>query len=282
MLDIIIIYLSKIFHAKLINHLHGADFKDFYESLNGIFRKVIHSSYMKVDVSIVLLDEMKQQFSSYFPKMRLEVVPNFYENILDQIQRKETSKEKRILYLSNIMKSKGILDLLDAFQLLTQRYNNLSLTITGDFIGDYLMNKSDIKKVFFNKLEQSNHIAEGKIHYSGIVHGKRKVQMFENSDIFILPTYYKIEAIPLTIIEAMRAGNVIITTRHNYLPYIVSEKNGSLVDIKSPEAIERAVAYFIENNDQMKTIQEYNMKYAQNNYSVKQYGKRLTFIFESV
>ena len=281
LLDIILIYLSKLFNAKLINHLHGADFKNFYESLNGIFRKVIRNSYMKVDVSIVLLDEMKQQFSSYFPKMRLEVVPNFYENILDQIQRKETSKETRILYLSNIMKSKGILDLLDAFQLLMQRYN-LSLTIAGDFIGDYLMNKSDTKEVFFNKLEQLNHIAEGKIHYSGIAHGKKKAQLFENSDIFILPTYYKTEAFPLTLIEAMRAGNAIITTKHNYLPYIVSEKNGCLVDIKSPEAIERAVAYFIENSDQMKTVQAYNMTYAQNNYSVEQYGKRLTFIFESV
>jgi len=54
------------------------------------------------------------------------------------------------------------------------------------------------------------------------------------------------------------------------------------VDIKSPEAIERAAAYFIEDNDQMKTIQEYNIKYAQNNYSLEQYKKRLTFIFESV
>jgi glycosyltransferase involved in cell wall biosynthesis len=282
LLDIILIYLSKLFNAKLINHLHGADFKDFYEFLNGIFRKVIRNSYMKVDVSIVLLDEMKQQFSSYFPKMRLEVVPNFYENILDQIQIKKISKEIRILYLSNIMKSKGILDLLDAFQLLTQRYNNLSLTIAGDFIGDYLMNKSDIKKVFFNKLEQLNHIAEGKIRYVGIVHGKEKIQLFENSDIFVFPTYHKAEAFPLTLIEALRAGNVIITTRHNFLPEIVSEDNGCLVDVKSPRMIEDAVARFVEDKERMRQIQRYNINYARERYSQELYIKRIVNILENV
>ena len=59
---------------KLINHLHGADFKEFYKNA-GFIKSIIKWAYKKVDTSIVLLEEMKDQFKA-FPKMKLEVVPN--------------------------------------------------------------------------------------------------------------------------------------------------------------------------------------------------------------
>ena len=80
----------------------------------------------------------------------------------------------------------------------------------------------------------------------------------------------------------MRAGNVIIATKHNCLPNIVSEKQGCLVDIKSPDAIERAVTYFIENKNQMRLVQKYNMGYAKNMYPLEKYVTRLTNIFGMV
>ena len=59
---------------KLINHLHGADFKEFYKKA-GFLKNIIKWVFKKVDTSIVLLDEMKDQFQA-FPKMKLEVVLN--------------------------------------------------------------------------------------------------------------------------------------------------------------------------------------------------------------
>ncbi len=282
LLDIILIHLSKLFNAKLISHLQGVDFRHFYESLHGVFRKLVHNSYSRVDVSIVLLEEMKQQFSPFFPNVRLEVIPNFYVKALEVIQTKSTSSRIRIVYLSNILKSKGILDLLDAFHLLADKHDNLSLTIAGDFMGDSLMARKEIRELFFRKLDKLKQIAKGKIDYVGAVSGDRKVSLLQNSDIFVLPTYYAMEAVPLSIVEAMRAGNVIISTKHNYLPSIVSEKQGYLVDIKSPVAIEKAVTRLIQNRDRMRSIQEYNMSYAKSTYSLDKYLERLTSVFESV
>jgi len=282
LLDVFLIQLAKLFRARVINHLHGLDFEDFYNSLPGIYKKIVENSYMKIDVSIVLLEEIKEQFSAVSPEMRIEVVPNFYEEILEQINTKRESEEMSLLYLSNIMRSKGILELLDAFCSLIKKNRNISLTIAGGFLGDYLSGQKEIEKKFFEKFHRLKSMAKGRIDYLGVVYGKKKLELFENSDIFILPTYYKTEAFPLAIIEAMRAGNVIITTDHNYLPKIVSEKNGCLVEVKSSEAIERAIANFAKNRGQMREIQKYNINHAKRNYPLNLYIKRLTAIFESV
>ena len=66
----------------------------------------------------------------------------------------------------------------------------------------------------------------------------------------------------LMVVIARCLGNVVIATRHNYLPEIVSEENGCLVDVKSPRMIEDAVARFVEDKERMEQVQKYNINYA--------------------
>ena len=280
--DIMVICLSRLFHARLVNHLHGADFDTFYESLDRFLRRLIHYCYEKIDVSIVPVEGMTEEFSAYFPKMMVKTVPNFYDETLEWIQDKTPSESVRLLYLSNIMTSKGILDLLDCFYALTKRYDDLSLTIAGDFIGDSFMGRNEIKETFLRKIEKLKQDTKCSVSYAGVVSGDEKVNLLRHSDIFILPTYFKSELFPLAIIEALRAGNVIITTRHNFLPEIVSEDNGCLVDVKSPRMIEGAVARFVEDKERMRQIQRYNINYARERYSQELYIKRIVNILENV
>ena len=280
--DIMLICLSRLFHARLVNHLHGADFGVFYESLDRFSKRLVHYCYEKIDISIVPVEGMTEEFSAYFPKMMVKTVPNFYDETLEWIQDKTPSESVRLLYLSNIMKSKGILDLLDCFYALTKRYYNLSLTIAGDFVGDSFMGRNEMKETFLKKIEKLKQDTKCSVSYAGVVSGDEKVNLLRDSDIFILPSYFKSELFPLAIIEALRAGNVIITTRHNFLPELVSEENGCLVDVKSPRMIEGAVARFVEDKERMRQIQRYNINYARERYSQELYIKRIVNILENV
>jgi len=281
LLDIIIINISKLFKAKLLNHIHGIDFAPFITSQTGYFRKILNYSYRKVEASIVLLPEIKKDIQPLFPKMQLFIVPNFYEKSLETTPPPKSSKNIRLLYLSNIIKSKGIMELLDSFEEISKNYQHVQLNIAGDFIGDEYLNAREIKTSFFKKLIilQKQGI---KIKYIGIIKDFKKINQLFISDIFILPSYYKTEAAPLSIYEAMRTGNVIITTYHNLLPKIISPKNGTLITAKSIKDLTIALKYYLDHPQKMIKIQKFNQEYAKKHFSFDIYMKNIRTVMTKI
>ncbi|MDC3367784.1 glycosyltransferase family 4 protein [Flavobacteriaceae bacterium] len=241
---------------KLINHLHGADFKEFYKN-SGFLRGIIKWTYKNVDTSIVLLEEMKDQFKA-FPKMKLEVVPNAVSKKLENLDI-AFPKENRILFLSNIMLCKGIIEFLTASKQLLKDDNSIRIDIAGDFMSDNYLNKNQIKKKFFDLFEDLINNFPGRIFYHGPVSGIKKVDLLKSSSIFILPTYYPTEAYPISIIEAMASGNAIVTTKHNYLEKIISKKNGETIQIKDSNQIVSTIKNLFSDQQKLQIIQRNNL-----------------------
>lgn len=275
--DGILIRLASWKKTRIINHLHGINFKSFYDSLSGWWKKYVTKSYQKVDTSIVLLDEMKEQFSD-FPNMKIVAIPNFYLPEMETIESKPNTPDTKVLYLSNLMKSKGVLELLDAFSELCKKHENVSLTIAGEFLDDYLMKVKEFKPLFEEKLKS---IPESRISFAGPVSGSEKVRLLAQSDIFVLPTFHVSETGgSLAVLEAMRAGNAVIVTKHNYFPQMMQDQSGQLVQKESAEDLKKAIEHFILHPDEMRVMQEFNMKYARENYSLSSSLEKLKSIFD--
>lgn len=262
--DIVLIQLASFKKIKIINHLHGSDFYDFLHSSPIFYKKILINSYNKVNTSIVLLDSMKNQFKD-FPNMNIEVIPNFYDDNLNVDINEKNLEEINILYLSNIIKSKGIFELIEAFKNINKTYN-IKLNIAGTFVSDENMNQNEVKNRFYELIEN-----EKNINYLGLVYGNNKIELLKKSDIFVLPSYYKSEAFPISIIEAMRCGNAIITTNYKYLPDVISEKNGFLVTTKSIDELAKAIERLILNKELLKQLQKTNIDEAKEKYSLEQY-----------
>lgn len=275
--DIYLLSLANILKIKVVNHLHGADFHDFYEQLGSVYKRILHWSYANIDTSIVLLPSMQNQFLNTWPDMNIEIIANFYSSELDVINKKNKHETIELLYLSNLLASKGILDLLDAVSILDEHDINYRLSIAGAFLSDDHLSSKEIEKEFRKQIQDNTNIT-----YLGTIHGDKKVETLEKSDIFLLPTYYKTEAFPISILEAMRAGNVIITTNHNYLPEVVNENMGTLIPIKSPKSIFMAIKKYIENRRLLKKVQDYNIAYSKKHYSSDKFINHLNQVFESV
>lgn len=280
LLDFFVIGLARTFGSKVVNHLHGADFRDYYASLPGFWKKIAAWFYDRIDLSIVLTEGMKDQFLPFFPGMRIEVVPNFYAPEFERDVVKRPSTVRELIYLSNIMESKGIFTLLEAFRKIGETFDNVRLSIAGAFIGDEGMQEGEVRERFLRELETLRRALPGKIEYLGVIRGEEKVRRLMDSDIFILPTFYRSEAFPLSIIEAMRSGNVIVTTRHNYLPEIVSGRNGVLVEAGSSEAVENALNGLLSNGGKMREIEAHNMDEAKSRYSYERYLERISAVLE--
>lgn len=268
--EALIFLLAKTFNIRVVNHLHGSDFYDFYNS-SWLLKIFLRPLYSHISTSIVLLDGMKEQYKQ-FPNMNLEVVSNCYDPIYEN-EVIDFNAKSGILYLSNIIYSKGIMDFLDSLNIVLINCNS-EVYIAGKIIGDYLKTKKEIEAMFFTKLKKLNKVFNNRVKYLGVVEGVEKMKLLKKTSIFCLPTFYKTEAFPLSIIEAMALGNAIITTNHNYLPSIVSNKNGVIVPVSNVPKLAESLLSLIDNPS-LSSIQKGNVDYARENYSFSKFKENI-------
>lgn len=264
--DVVLLQLAGFFNVPVVNHLHGADFKAFYNSVPKFYQALLKRSYKKVRHSIVLTDAMRDQFDM-FPDMNVSAVSNFFNKGIGlQGRKKPESFAVNFVFLSNIMKTKGVFVLLEAFTVLKRKYPDNRLKIAGLPIGDYELNARDTSVLFDENLRASTGV-----DYIGVVQGDAKRDLLNSSSVFVLPSYHKSEAIPLSIIEAMASGCAIITSNHNYLPSLVGSDNGLLVKPNDVESLVGAMERYITTPDLLKRHQLNNLVYASENLSEEAY-----------
>lgn len=278
--DLQLIILSSFFKKKIINHLHGADLKLFYEN-SGFLKRIVKWSYDKIDTNIVLLPEMKNQFSE-FSNAKIEVVENCYSNELKSVNIDLESKKPQVLYLSNLIFSKGIFVFLEAAEQMLELRKDIIIKIAGAPMGDSYMTSQEANLSFNEKSNYLKELYPDRYFYLGVVKGKSKENLLKESSIFVLPTFYITEAFPLTIIESMCFGNAIVTTKHNYLPYILNSKNGFLIDIKSSKQIIESIMSLFEDKNKLRLIQEHNITEANQKYNPENFNKKIEEIIKNI
>lgn len=278
--DLILLLFCRLFNKSVVNHLHGADFNDFVKN-SGFLKSAVISGYKGVTSSIVLLEEMKDQFK-LFPQMKIFTVSNSYANIFN-LEVSVENKPLTISYLSNIMATKGIIEFLLAAEVVLSRNEEVNYQIAGAFLADSEVNAYDIENQFSSELSRlQERFGKDRINYVGTVSGSAKVNFFVNSSIFVLPTYYKTEASPIALIEAMRTGNAIISTKHNYIPAIVSGKSGLLVNTRSVLELVDAQQHLLTNVQLLLRMQHYNIGFAKREFSQKAFMERIENILECI
>ncbi|MGY5710105.1 glycosyltransferase family 4 protein [Vibrio cincinnatiensis] len=256
--DAFVILTFKIFNTKseVVNHLHGADFISFRTGAGkGILLKLVDFVYGFVNHSIVLTESMKEQYSS-FPSMKVSCLNNFY-TFNNEFNLESSVKDYgRVIFLSNLIASKGIFELIESIKKLQSIGYFLQLDIAG-----YNMLSGDDAVRFEEALNQYDFIK-----YHGVVEGSKKEVLLEQAGFFCLPTYYPTEAQPISIIEALAKGCVIISTKHNYIPDFISNQNGALVRPKDSESLCSAFQEMLMRKD-LSQIAKFNIEHAKNNFS---------------
>ena len=147
-----------------------------------------------------------------------------------------------ILFLCRIEKTKGIVELLNAVNVIEKNnHDKVKLTVVG--AGDYFDKAKDVA----NSLKLNSIVS----FYGNVNDEDRKRQFFLESDIYILPTYYK-EGFPRTLYEAMIFGTPIITTFVSGIPSLmVDRKNCYRIETKSVDSIVESIEFAINNYEVM-------------------------------
>lgn len=247
--DIPFILLSSLFGKKIIVHIHGGNFGSFYNEENNSFKFIIEFVYKRVDRIIVLSSKLKNMFPFISDKSKLVTIKN---GIVDDCNIPRTSPIKdnlRLLYLSNIMETKGVFNVIDAaIELHESKSINVSLDIAGDFVIDTspnvptsYKNVESLKTAFYKKNKNMDFIK-----YHGVVLGEDKEKLLLNTDVILLPSHFSAEGQPMSLIEGLKYGLAIITTNYRANGDMVKD-NGFFVEFNNTGDIINAVQSIVAN-----------------------------------
>lgn len=227
------------------------------------------------DVTLVLLSPLLvKDFEKVRTYKNVYYLPNGVENTLDGSHFNELINTKykkqgslEVLYLSNMIKSKGYFDLLELANA------TLGQNIHYHFAGGWQNNHD--KNEFFRFIDEND--LEKSVTFHGFINGNEKRKLFEKAHLFIFPTRYPNEAFPLSILEALSYGLPVIATDEGSIPFILDEKCGIVInDIqKLSEALEMAKDKLV-NVETAQYCREHFLK----NFTLKMFEENLVEIFK--
>jgi glycosyltransferase involved in cell wall biosynthesis len=263
------ILLSSILQKEIIIHVHGNYLGTQYLQLTGIKKRFFYFLVSKFTKGIVLSASLKQNLTPFLKEKNIHVLYNFAQNYLIDNDLKVDNSILKISYLSNLMEEKGIFLLLESLQELESKNIYYEARIAGNI--DTCLRDDILSKI--SKLKNTS--------YVGVVYDEDKKELLNWSNIFVLPTYYKMEGQPISILEALSTKNVIISTKHAGIEDIIEEnKNGYLIEDKNSESITNKLVYLNENKSKILEISNYNKMYFAKNFTIEIFGKNIINIIK--
>ena len=171
---------------------------------------------------IFIAKGFEKQFDIYLKASQILHCPNGIQRsrkIGSSLIKKNNSTPK-LLFLSNIMKEKGVFTLLEAIEQLKAK----GLSFTCDFVGSW----KDITEQGF-KSYCLQHDIQDIIIAHGPIFGPSKLNFYKEADIFVFPSYN--ETFGLVLAEAMEYELPCVTTNEGGMPMLVEDGyNGYLIN----------------------------------------------------
>ena len=204
--------LAKLFHKKVVLHIHGGGFKEYFKTNPEWIRGVL----LKADYVMALTDTWTRYYQE---ALRLPHVVTV-NNIISKPQIKAGMKQDgclHLLFLGAINEQKGIFDLAELICEHKEEWTGrLVLHVGGNQETGRLLQYIQ------------EHGLSTLILYEGWVSGDKKTELLNRSDAFILPSY--VEGLPVSILEALSYGKPVISTPVGGIPEVVNEHNGYLFE----------------------------------------------------
>lgn len=230
------VLLCKLFRKKIVIHQHNKGMSNDLDRWP--YRWLMPLCYSNAKV-ILLSWLLYPDVEKVVPRMNVMICPNGIS--IRGIHAPYLEHENtipRLLFLSNLIESKGVIILLDALKILLQS----GYMFRCDFVGGETKEIDARRFAVEVDKRQMDHIA----FYLGKKFGEEKERIFDEADIFVFPTSN--DCFPLVLLEAMAHRLPIVTTEEGGIPDLVEDgKNGLICKRKDPESLADCIAKLLDN-----------------------------------
>ncbi|MBW1938537.1 MAG: glycosyltransferase family 4 protein [Deltaproteobacteria bacterium] len=272
--DCLFALIFKCFGIHVMYHLHGKGIK---HKLDSPFLFRLYRWFFQDATVIHLSPSLYEDIQGVVPINRCTFLPNGIEDLyLDlSIKEKHSNVEPVILFLSNLVPSKGPVVLLEACRFLKDK----GLEFKTYFVGNPSTELT--QEIFSETIDRLD--LYSCVEYIGPRYGKDKYEILNQSDILVFPTYFSKEAFPLILLEAMAAGLPVVSTREGAIPEIIDDGvTGFIIDKQNPGKLAEKLECLISNLDQAKKMGQAGRAKFEQNYTIEKFYHNLVEIFNEV
>lgn len=185
----------------------------------GCFLRVI---FWLSDQVILLSESEAEIMRARFPIKTIHVISNKVVVPAGLRSDKYHSTILQLVYAGRIVQDKGINELIRALRQLETQIE-IKCVVAGSGAPDLIQQLNDLNCV----------------DYRGLCTPEELRSIYDNSAIFLLPSYY--EGMPNAMLEAMAFGCVPVVTNVGAIASVVSQDNGKIVKIQDWEAVAESV-----------------------------------------
>lgn len=272
--DVLTIRLLKRRGQNILLHLHNKPNNAFlYKWYNRPLWRHFFSG-----VSVIFLGDVLAKQCAKFTSLskHVYICPN---GIPDRAgnrgpgQSKTSQTPFAILFLSNMIETKGVYDLLEACAILKRK----GYVFHCDFVGQWFDVAPD---TFTDKCRQLD--IEDRVSSYGAKYGDEKEQFLRRADVLVFPTYYPAECLPLVVIEAMQYALPIISTSEGAISSIIEDgTTGCIVEKRNVIALAEKLEYLLTNPQECISMGVKGRDKFEKCFTIEVFEKQILSIFQA-
>lgn len=223
-LDGVLVMTARMCRVPVVLHIHGGRFDQFLDELDPLRRWLARLIARRAARVVVLSESWRERLATRLPGAQMSVVENGVPVPVRTLDQRAPS-EPLILFLGAICRSKGIEDLIRAASCLPE---SSRVVLVGP----------ETEKGFLQTMTSlvSDLGLENRVEFAGPAQSSDKAVWLARAMIFVLPSY--VEALPISILEAMAVGVPVVATSVGAVPSVIeNERTGLLVAPGDVEAL---------------------------------------------
>ena len=231
-----------------IDHLSEKQKVDFLVNANydlGKKCKRIQRELGKIDYILPENSLMEKVYREFYGLNNCYILNNFRDFDTKCGLRISQNNSNKIVYLSRVMREKGIFDILHV----VKKINSNSPGFNLDIYGEMLLSKKDS--------EEFSSLLDERIQYKGIIKNSKVIETLSNYSLFVFPTKYLGEGTPGVIAESLIAGTPIITSNFPQAKYLLKDGFDSIFyEMFSEEDLYNKLYSCLNNDSVIKELQK--------------------------
>lgn len=261
--------LCRKYGVSDIIHMHGSEFKVWFDNSNNYIKQKIRLLLREANAVIVLGEKWNKDINKVETDTNRVVLSNTV-SIPKEVIR--WNNPFQVIFLGVLIKRKGVEDLLNAIAILkkTNSIGCARFVIAGSGAEEEKL-KEQCKKMEI----------DDRVEFIGWVDGQKKIKLLKESQLLVLPSYN--EGLPIAIIEAISYGMPVVSTDVGDVFAAVKDNiNGYLIEPGDIEELAKALKKIILDRNLYEKMSKMSRIIAEELFSDKKFFLKLSSCYQEI